>query len=196
MTNFQTGPNWKHFADEKINSSKKLTFMLGRVENIVGKGENAGYQHFLLFHTMFSKGFFLKVIESRNYVVKGYYSRYLLESWNKCWLSREINLGAFLQEFHLVFDFFFFFSHHPTPAAKWGAVVPLKGRKHCWKMSKWWLPIFGQNAFKRLLSLGCLTSDCVFTLSQTTNFGPFQTERVCRQQFLHMMKMAQSYPNR
>ena len=28
------------------------------MENIVGKGENAGNQHFLLFPTMFSKGLF------------------------------------------------------------------------------------------------------------------------------------------
>ena len=27
----------------------ELKFVLGTVENIVGKGENAGYQHFLLF---------------------------------------------------------------------------------------------------------------------------------------------------
>ena len=27
---------------------QKLKFVLGRVENIEGKGENAGYQHFLL----------------------------------------------------------------------------------------------------------------------------------------------------
>ena len=31
----------KEFADEKI---MWLKFVLGRVENIVGKGENAGYQ--------------------------------------------------------------------------------------------------------------------------------------------------------
>ena len=36
--------------------------VLDKVENIVGKGENAGYQHFLHFPTMFSKGFFPKVI--------------------------------------------------------------------------------------------------------------------------------------
>ena len=29
-----------------------------RVENIVGKGENAGYQHFLLFSQCFEEGFF------------------------------------------------------------------------------------------------------------------------------------------
>ena len=31
---------------------------MGREENIVGKGENAGYQHFPFFPTMFSKGFY------------------------------------------------------------------------------------------------------------------------------------------
>ena len=39
----------KGFADNKINETKKLEFVLGWVENIVVKGENAGYQHFLLF---------------------------------------------------------------------------------------------------------------------------------------------------
>ena len=32
-----------------LNVTEELKFVLGRVENIVGKGENAGYQHFLLF---------------------------------------------------------------------------------------------------------------------------------------------------
>ena len=43
----------KAFADDKINESQKLKFAFGRVENIVGKGENAGYQHFLLFPQSF-----------------------------------------------------------------------------------------------------------------------------------------------
>ena len=33
--------------------NENLDFVLGRVENIVGKGENAGYQHFLLFPQCF-----------------------------------------------------------------------------------------------------------------------------------------------
>ena len=41
----------KTFADDKINVNKNLKFVLGRVENIVGKGENAGYKHFFLFPT-------------------------------------------------------------------------------------------------------------------------------------------------
>ena len=32
-----------------------MKFALGRVENIVEKGENAGYQHFLLFPQCFQK---------------------------------------------------------------------------------------------------------------------------------------------
>ena len=40
-------PNNKAFADNKRNVTQKLKFVLEMVENIVGKGENAGYQHFL-----------------------------------------------------------------------------------------------------------------------------------------------------
>ena len=45
----------KAFADDKINVIEKLKFGLGRVENIVGKGENACYQYkyFLLFPQCF-----------------------------------------------------------------------------------------------------------------------------------------------
>ena len=45
----------KAFADDKLNATEKLKFVLGRVEKIVGKGENAGYQHFLLFPQCFQK---------------------------------------------------------------------------------------------------------------------------------------------
>ena len=45
----------KAFADDKINVTEKLKFLLERVENIVGKGENAGYQYFLLFPQCFQK---------------------------------------------------------------------------------------------------------------------------------------------
>ena len=39
----------KTFADYKICFTTKLKFVLERVENIIGKGENAGFPHFLLF---------------------------------------------------------------------------------------------------------------------------------------------------
>ena len=39
----------KAFVDDILNLTEKLKFVLGRLENIMGKGENAVYQHFLLF---------------------------------------------------------------------------------------------------------------------------------------------------
>ena len=60
----------KVFADDKIHVNEKSKFVLARVEKIVGKGENAGYQHFLILFTIFSKGFFLRVIKSQDCVVK------------------------------------------------------------------------------------------------------------------------------
>ena len=39
----------KAFADDKLNVAKMTISLLDTVENTVGKGENAGYQHFLLF---------------------------------------------------------------------------------------------------------------------------------------------------
>ena len=49
----------KALADNKINVNEKMKFGLERVENIVGKEKNAGYQHFLLFPKCFQKGFLL-----------------------------------------------------------------------------------------------------------------------------------------
>ena len=37
-----------------------MKFKLGRVENIVEKGENAGYQHFLLLSQCFHKSSFTR----------------------------------------------------------------------------------------------------------------------------------------
>ena len=42
---------------------QKLKYCLERVENIVGKGENAGYQHFFLFPQWFLKLSFPQVLE-------------------------------------------------------------------------------------------------------------------------------------
>ena len=43
------GSKLKALEDDKINVTEQLNFVLGRVENITGKGENAGCKHFLLF---------------------------------------------------------------------------------------------------------------------------------------------------
>ena len=55
----------KAFPDEKINMTEKLKYVLGRLENTVGKGENAGNQHFLFFLQCFQKASYtgpLKVV--------------------------------------------------------------------------------------------------------------------------------------
>ena len=54
------------FADSKIVVTQKLKFGSERVKYIVGKGENAGYKHFLPLPTMFSKVFFLGVVKTRD----------------------------------------------------------------------------------------------------------------------------------
>ena len=45
----------KAFADENFNIAKTVISVCDRVENIVGKGENVCYQHFLLFPQSFRK---------------------------------------------------------------------------------------------------------------------------------------------
>ena len=58
---FNSSPNskildwskFKAYADHTIKVTQKLKFVLEVVENIMGKGENTGYQHFLLFPEYF-----------------------------------------------------------------------------------------------------------------------------------------------
>ena len=45
----------KAFADDKLKVDRMLTFLRDTVENTLGKEENAGYQHFLLFPMCFPK---------------------------------------------------------------------------------------------------------------------------------------------
>ena len=42
-------------ADDKLNVAKMTIFLFDRAENAVRTGENAGYQHFLLFLQFFPK---------------------------------------------------------------------------------------------------------------------------------------------
>ena len=60
----------KALADDKINLNKNSKLVLGREENIVGKRENAGYQHFLLFPQCFQKAACFMVVKSPDCVVK------------------------------------------------------------------------------------------------------------------------------
>ena len=54
---------FKEFADNNSNVNQIVKFALGRVENIVGKGENAGNQHFLLFSQCFEKATSLRSLK-------------------------------------------------------------------------------------------------------------------------------------
>ena len=45
----------KAFADNKLNVAKMMISPCDRAENIVKKGQNTGYQHFLLFPQCFQK---------------------------------------------------------------------------------------------------------------------------------------------
>ena len=53
-TSFWPRPNSKHLQTT-IHMLLKWRFVFDRAENIVGKGENAGYQHFLLFPQCFQR---------------------------------------------------------------------------------------------------------------------------------------------
>ena len=47
------------------NCDVKIEFVFGTVENIMEKGENAGYKHFLLLSQCFQKFFFfIKLVKS------------------------------------------------------------------------------------------------------------------------------------
>ena len=50
----------KAFADDKLNVAQMMFPVFDSVENIVGKGENAGFWHFLLFPQCFQKASFLE----------------------------------------------------------------------------------------------------------------------------------------
>ena len=53
--------DWTKFkasADDKLDVAKLMTCIFDGVENIVGQGENAGYQHFLFFQQYFQKASF------------------------------------------------------------------------------------------------------------------------------------------
>ena len=53
----------KALADDKINKTQKLKIVSSWIENIVGKGENAGNQHFLLFPQCSQKLSFLGLLK-------------------------------------------------------------------------------------------------------------------------------------
>ena len=61
---------FKAYVDDKFNVAKILICIFDRAENTVEKGENAGYQHFLLFPQWFWKVLWFKVVKSWDCVGK------------------------------------------------------------------------------------------------------------------------------
>ena len=61
--------NLKAFADDKLEVAKTTIFSFDKIENNVGEGENAGYQH-LRKCTVFTGAFFFRGVKSLNCVVK------------------------------------------------------------------------------------------------------------------------------
>ena len=55
------------FADVNSNVEVMINPLLDKVENMVGKGENAVYQHFLLFPPVFSKALFFRVSKTQDF---------------------------------------------------------------------------------------------------------------------------------
>ena len=60
---------FKAIANDNPNLGKMAKSVCGWLLNIVGKGENAGNQHFLLFLQCFQKASFFKVVKSRDCVL-------------------------------------------------------------------------------------------------------------------------------
>ena len=63
---FNSSPNgkvlawfkFKAFADDNLSVAKMMISVFDRTENIVEKGENTGYQHFLFFLQCLEKTFY------------------------------------------------------------------------------------------------------------------------------------------
>ena len=56
---------FKAFADDKLNAAIMMTSLFDGEENTVEKGENTGYQYFLLFPQSFPKPFSLGSFKRR-----------------------------------------------------------------------------------------------------------------------------------
>ena len=61
----------KALADNKFNVAYMMISVSEREENIVGKGENAGYKHFLLFPQCFQRPSFFRDMKTRDCLGKG-----------------------------------------------------------------------------------------------------------------------------
>ena len=55
----------KAFADYKLKFSRMFGFAFGRLENVMRKGENTVYQHFLLLPHYFQKASLQRIVKPR-----------------------------------------------------------------------------------------------------------------------------------
>ena len=68
MMKFQPCSKLKAAADNNFIVAQMVQVFFIMLENIVGKGENAGYQHFTLFPPMFTKVFCSRGVKSQDCV--------------------------------------------------------------------------------------------------------------------------------
>ena len=92
----------KAFVDHKIEVVKVMIFVFDRVENLVGKGENAGYQYFLLFSQSFNP--FLHIYSFKHIEEKGL--RKVL------WIKVKFLISSNFTFFHNVFCILKSFNSH------------------------------------------------------------------------------------
>ena len=70
--------------------AKTLEFVIERVENILEKGENARYQHFLLLLKMFSKALFLGLVKTGDSVITKH-----IRTYNMAFSNQEVDKMVF-----------------------------------------------------------------------------------------------------
>ena len=75
MKQIQTSFFTKQQSFGPLQFIQEIQFVLYRIENIGQKGENAGYQHFLLFPTMFSDAFYFWDIKNQGLCGKGFITK-------------------------------------------------------------------------------------------------------------------------
>ena len=84
-------------AEDEINVAQKRKFGYRRLENIVGKGENAGYQHFLLFPQCFLLGSLPGSLKVR--IVWCYQLQKLIVDMSSHFMINQCGRGAWTQIF-------------------------------------------------------------------------------------------------
>ena len=125
-TKFWTWPNCKAFANDKLNLAK---MMIGQ-NNIVGKGENAGYQHFVLFPACFQT---LPVSRSLKLGIAGYRVKWQTNDflfWYARTHSKKILVTIIFSFFHNVLKKLFV-SRSLKQTIEWKRIKSLKWNYIC-----------------------------------------------------------------